>query len=176
MQTPKSLTAWNPIHSAEHSSSECPHSIESLKCDQIPTWFTQNNHLSSGIRYGNALTAIIIFIRMHSSRMLTVCSSSRLSQGGLPQCMLGYQPPREQGSRHQPTPPRAGSPPRAGTPPQELAPLPQEQTHLGAGTPRSRHLPPGAGTPPPPPERFDIYSVNNLRHVKLYIISLIHYF
>ena len=58
----KSLTAWNPIHSAEHSSSECPHSIESLKCDQIPTWFTKDNHLRSCIRYANALPAVIIFI------------------------------------------------------------------------------------------------------------------
>ena len=30
--------------------------------------------------------------RMHSSRMRTVHSSSRLFLGGLPQCMLGYQP------------------------------------------------------------------------------------
>ena len=65
----KSLTAWNPIHSAEHSSSECPHSIESLKCDQIPTWFTKDNHLRSCIRYANALPAVIIFIRTWNSEI-----------------------------------------------------------------------------------------------------------
>ena len=58
----KSLTAWNPFHGAEHSSSECSHSIESLKRDQIPTWFTKDNHLRSCIRYSNALPAVIIFI------------------------------------------------------------------------------------------------------------------
>ena len=60
----KSLTAWNPIHSAEHSSWECPHSIESLKRDQIPMWFTKDNHLRSCIRYANVLPAVIIFIRI----------------------------------------------------------------------------------------------------------------
>ena len=36
--------------------------------------------------------------RMHSSRMLTVCSSSCVLGGGhLPQCMLGYTPPTRPG-------------------------------------------------------------------------------
>ena len=62
---------------------------------------------------------------MHSSRMCTVCSSSHLCGGGLPQCMLGYQPPwtRPPGT----PPPWDQAPPRAdplgpGTPP-EQAPL-----------------------------------------------------
>ena len=56
--------------------------------------------------------------RMHSSRIRTVRSSSRLSRGrgGLPQCMLGYQPPhpwsRPPGSR----PPRDQTPPRSRHP------------------------------------------------------------
>ena len=76
----KSLTAWNPIHSAEHSSSECPHSIESLKCDQIPTWFTKDNHLRSCIRYANALPAVIIFITKPSSALPIWNSMSKIRQ------------------------------------------------------------------------------------------------
>ena len=34
------------------------------------TWFTKNNHLSSGIRVANALTAVIIFIWINSPRHL----------------------------------------------------------------------------------------------------------
>ena len=49
--------------------------------------------------------------RMHSSRMRTVRSSSRLSWGGcLPQCMLGYQPTPQQ------TPLGADPPPRSRHP------------------------------------------------------------
>ena len=47
------------------------------------------------------LCIYIIRTRMHSSGMLTVRSSSRLSGGGLPQCMLGYPPGgRPPQSRH----------------------------------------------------------------------------
>ena len=89
---------------------------------------------------------------MHSSRMHTIRSSSRLSWGGgLPQCMLEYQPP---GSRHPPgaEPPRTRHTPRSRHP-------------LGTDTPGSRHPPGtrhpswtrhhplGADTSPPPRTR-----------------------
>ena len=66
--------------------------------------------------------------RMHSSGMRTICSSSRLSWGGLPQCMLGYQPP---GRRPPDQAPGPGTP---RTPP-------PEQTPLIAHTPETRHPP-----------------------------------
>ena len=44
----KLLTAWNPIHSRDHSSSKWPHSIESLKCDRISAWFTTDKLLKLG--------------------------------------------------------------------------------------------------------------------------------
>ena len=74
---------------------------------------------------------------MHSSGMRTVRSSSRLSRGGLPQCMLRYQPPPPPGAaprtRHppgsRPSPPGA-DPPGPGTPreqtPQTRHPTPLE--------------------------------------------------
>ena len=53
---------------------------------------------------------ILIATRVHSSGMRTVCSSSCLSRGGgLSQCMLGYQPPREQTPLEQ-APPGPGTP------------------------------------------------------------------
>ena len=45
----KSSTAWNPIHSAEHSSWECHRIIESLNCDKIPAWFTTDKLQWEGI-------------------------------------------------------------------------------------------------------------------------------
>ena len=93
--------------------------------------------------------------------MRTVHSSSCLSQGGLPQCMLGYQSPRNQAppiplpwTKHPPV--TRHIPAGPGTPPSPTAGTPQDQAHpLGPGTPRSRH-PPGPGTLPPeqaPPPR-----------------------
>ena len=82
--------------------------------------------------------------RMHSSGMRTVCSSSRLSWGGLPQRMLGYHPlgaaPR---TRHpqRPVARHAGIPPamHAG-----IAP-PWRPAARHAGIPPARH----AGIPSP---------------------------
>ena len=59
----------------------------------------------------------LIETRMHSSRMRTVRSSSRLSGGGLPQCMLGYQPPPDQAHT---SPDQA--PPWEHTPPEQTPP------------------------------------------------------
>ena len=98
------------------------------------------------------------------------------TEGGcLPQCMLGYTPPRADTPTRSDTPPGPGTtPPRPGTPPgqtplwdqvhppkpgtpqdQEHPPVrhPQDQVHPPradtprADTPQSRH-PPGPGTPP----------------------------
>ena len=89
--------------------------------------------------------------RMHSSRMRTVRSSSRLSGGGLPQCMLGYQPPN---TRH-PHSPRPGTPTH---PPLDQAPPgadpPRPGTPPGAGTTQDQNPPPNTRSPrdqPPPP-------------------------
>ena len=59
-----------------------------------------------------------------------VCDS--VHRGDLPQCMLGYHPPRSS-PPEQAAPPQEQTPPRAGTPP-EKAP-PQEQTPPRADTP-----------------------------------------
>ena len=75
---------------------------------------------------------------MHSSRMRTIRSSSRLSRGGgLPQCMLGYQPP---------PPPDQAPTPRADTPPDQTPPGPD--TPLGADTPPEQ-TPPRDQSPHP---------------------------
>ena len=57
--------------------------------------------------------------RMHSSRMRTVCSSSRLSRGGMPQCMLAYQPPGADPPRTRHHPPDQNPPPWDQAPPEE---------------------------------------------------------
>ena len=49
------------------------------------------------------------------------------SQGGLPQCILGYPPPQGQTP---PRPPGPGTPARLGTPPEQTPPL-REQSMLG---------------------------------------------
>ena len=41
----KSFTAWCPIYGGEHSSSEYPKNMGSLKCGQIPSWFTTGSSL-----------------------------------------------------------------------------------------------------------------------------------
>ena len=62
---------------------------------------------------------------MHSSRMHTIHSSSHLSRGGgLPQCMLGYQPP-----------PRTRHPP--GADPLDQAHTPRPGTHPPCGQPHA---------------------------------------
>ena len=126
---------------------------------------------------------------MHSSRMRTVHSSSRLSQGGLPQCMLGYHP-REQTPRADPLdqahlppgpdtpppqqtpldqepPPRLGTSPRPGTPPRADPSRPGTHPQTRHPLPRSR--PPGPGTHPPtrhtPPTRQPPPRGQNDRHV-----------
>ena len=88
-------------------------------------------------------------------------------RGGLPQCMLGYNPPRGQPPRsrhtpswdhtplehleHPPGPPPGPHPPRP--PPQTTPPLghPPEQTHtpLGPHPPGADIQPPGPHPPPP---------------------------
>ena len=61
--------------------------------------------------------------------MRTVRSSSRLSRGGLPQCMLGYNPP-------------------GADPPQDQAPPPgPEPPTMGPGCPPGSRPPWGTGTP-----------------------------
>ena len=67
--------------------------------------------------------------------------------GGLPQCMLGYQPP---GTRH---PPRTSHPPGAAdTPPMIRHPLgadpPEPGTPLDQAPPSESRHPPGPGIPP----------------------------
>ena len=57
-------------------------------------------------------------------------------QGGLPQCMLGYHPPRHQAN----TPPGPGNPLQDQTPPWDQTPSPRADT-------------PGADTIPPPRTR-----------------------
>ena len=81
---------------------------------------------------------------MHSKRMRTACGSSRLWGGGLPQCMLGYIPPRC----------GPGDPPWSvpGDPPGSV---PGDPLGLGLGTPwvwawrsllaRPLNFPPGCG-------------------------------
>ena len=70
---------------------------------------------------------------MHSSRMRTVRSSSRLrgGEGGLPQCMLGYPPP---GPGH----------PQGLDPPGRHPPGPGPGRPSWADSPGSGH-PPGTG-------------------------------
>ena len=73
--------------------------------------------------------------RMHSSRMRTVHSSSRLSRGGSASVHAGIPPPRSRPSGGQGTPPQEQTPPGTRHPPRP-------------GTPRwSRHSP-RADTPP----------------------------
>ena len=106
--------------------------------------------------------------------MRTVHSSSRLPGvgclllGGLPQCILGYQPPTPR-SRHLPGP----DPPGADT---LLDQTPWEQTPPQADTPQSRHPPsrhPQADTPQSryPPEQTppceNITFATSLRTVKM---------
>ena len=84
------------------------------------------------------LKCILVTVRNEVAKVmflhLFVCP-----QGGLPQCMLGYQPsPREQ------TPPGADTPPRADTPPGADTPPPWGSRHPpSVDTPREQ-----APTPP----------------------------
>ena len=71
---------------------------------------------------------------MHSSRMRTVHSSSRLFRGDLPQCMLGYPPGAD-------TPPNQAPAPRVVTP-RDQAP-PRKQTLRDQAPPWTRHPPCG---------------------------------
>ena len=91
---------------------------------------------------------------MHSSGMRTVRSSSRLSRGGLPQCMLRYQPPPGSSPSDQAPPWERSSPleadrPRPGTPweqtPQTRHPTPWRPVARHAGIPPAMH----AGISPP---------------------------
>ena len=109
----------------------------------------------SGMHWGIQGRALVTSLLIHFYRPQRSCegyvfTGVCLSTGGcLPQCMLGYHPPR---SRHPPPgadTPRSRHPPGADIPP-------------GADSPRSRHPPgadnsPGADTPleqtPPPPGR-----------------------
>ena len=69
------------------------------------------------------------------------------SQGGLPQCMLGYHPldqapPGPGTPQAKYTPPGPGTPPEPGTLPDQAHILgPGTPTPLGPGTPRTRHPP-----------------------------------
>ena len=78
-----------------------------------------------------------------------VCDS--VHRGGLPQCMLGADPP---GSRHPPdqAPPHGSRPPWEQTPPRPGTPHTGADPPLGADTPWTRHplggLPLHAGIPP----------------------------
>ena len=80
---------------------------------------------------------------MHSSRMRTVHSSSCLSHGGLPQCMLGYHPRKQTPLGADPQ----SRPPRPGTHPLDQPPHPTKQTPLDQAPPQTRHTP-RTGTPP----------------------------
>ena len=105
---------------------------------------------------------------MHSSGMRTIHSSSCLFLGGLPQFMLGYQPPGADNPLEQTPLPEVYTPPRPGTPletcckacwdttcnacwdsthtpPSPPAPAPQRPAARHAGIPPARH----AGIPPP---------------------------
>ena len=78
------------------------------------------------------------------------------SQGGLPQCMLGYHPPPP-GSR----PPQSRTP-GAGTPPSRH---PSKQAPLQSKHPPSRHPPPEQA--PPPPAQSMLGDTVNARAVRI---------
>ena len=85
-----------------------------LKGKNVTGWI---QHIE--LPYGNMFNGVKT--RMHSSRMRTVRSSSRLSQRESASVQLGYQPP---------PPPGPSTPPGPGTP--------QEQPPPGADTPRGQ--------------------------------------
>ena len=82
----------------------------------------------------NEVVAKVIFLHL-SVILFTV-------GGGLPQCMLGYQPPRSRpppGTRHPPgSRPPWDAPPGSRHPPWDQAPV------LGADTPSGADTPPGS--------------------------------
>ena len=84
--------------------------------------------------------------RMHSSRMITARSSSRV-YGGSPPGTPWDHIPRDQAPPHDQAPTLRSSHPPGNRPPQYQAPP-------GTKPPRTRHPPPGPGTPaeeqPPP--------------------------
>ena len=81
------------------------------------------------------------------------------TQGGLPQCMLGYQPPPEGGTRQKEAPPLEGGTPQEGGTTQKEAPSQKEAPPKG--DPPGKEAPPGRRHPQketplgrrhPPPE------------------------
>ena len=91
---------------------------------------------------------------MHSSGMRTVHSSSCLFLGGLPQFMLGYQPPGADNPLDQ-APPGADAPPPEWTPPKTRH-TPWRPVTRHAGIPPAMHagIAPTSPSPPAPaPQR-----------------------
>ena len=83
-------------------------------CNVEGTTGRRNDIIFCGNKFTKPQKNVIFFggdiqvTRMHSNRMRTIRSSSRLFRGGLPQCILGYQPPpgpdHTPRSRHRPPP------------------------------------------------------------------------